>query len=68
MTECTYRAYGMSFGIGLGQMAGKVFRIGHLGSLTDILVLAGIAKFELAMKNLNHPIELGTGISAEQEY
>ena len=68
MTECTYRAYGMSFGIGLGQMAGKVFRIGHLGSLTDILVLAGIARIEMAMKNLNHPIELGTGISAEQEY
>ena len=29
-----YEAHGVSFGIGLGEMAGKAFRIGHLGSLT----------------------------------
>ena len=31
--------YGMAFGVGLGQVAGKVFRIGHLGSLTDAMML-----------------------------
>jgi aspartate aminotransferase-like enzyme len=25
----------VAFGVGLGEVAGKVFRIGHLGSLTD---------------------------------
>ena len=27
--------YLVAFGVGLGEVAGKVFRIGHLGSLTD---------------------------------
>ena len=31
--------YGMAFGGGLGEVAGKVFRIGHLGQLTDALAL-----------------------------
>ena len=33
----------MAFGTGLGQLAGKVFRIGHLGSLTDAMALSGLA-------------------------
>ena len=35
--------YGVAFGVGLGEVAGKVFRIGHLGSLTDVMALSGIA-------------------------
>ncbi len=63
-----FDAYGVSFGIGLGEMAGKAFRIGHLGSLTDVMALSGIAAVEMAMKDLNYPIELGSGVSAAQEY
>src|SRR5690606_22316948 len=33
-------AFDMSLGAGLGKVAGKLFRIGHLGSLND-LMLAG---------------------------
>jgi hypothetical protein len=32
--------YGVAFGVGLGEVAGKVFRIGHLGMLTDVLALS----------------------------
>ena len=35
--------YHVAFGVGLGEVAGKVFRIGHLGSLTDVMALSGIA-------------------------
>ena len=63
-----YNAYGVSFGIGLGEMAGKVFRIGHLGALTDVMVLSGLATIEMAMKDLDYPIELGSGVAAAQEY
>ena len=35
--------YGVAFGVGLGEVAGKVFRIGHLGSLTDVMALSGLA-------------------------
>ncbi len=63
-----YNAYGVSFGIGLGEMSGKVFRIGHLGALTDVMVLSGLATIEMAMKDLDYPITLGSGVAAAQEY
>ena len=63
-----FDAYRVSFGVGLGQMAGKAFRIGHLGALTDVMALSGISAIEMAMKDLNYPIELGSGVSAAQEY
>ena len=68
LTDHAFDAYGVSFGIGLGPMSGKAFRIGHLGSLTDVMALSGIAAIEMAMKDLNYPIELGSGVSAAQEY
>ena len=43
-TEHAFRKYGVSFGIGLGEMAGKAFRIGHLGALTDVIALVGIVR------------------------
>lgn len=60
--------YGVAFGVGLGEVAGKVFRIGHLGMLTDVLVLAGLATAEMCMADLGWPVRLGTGVAAAQEY
>ncbi len=68
LTKHVFDAYGVSFGVGLGQMAGKAFRIGHLGSLTDVMALSGIAAIEMAMKDLNYPVKLGSGVAAAQEY
>lgn len=60
--------YGMAFGVGLGEVAGKVFRIGHLGSLTDAMMLSGLATAEMCMADLGYPITLGTGVAAAQDY
>jgi alanine-glyoxylate transaminase/serine-glyoxylate transaminase/serine-pyruvate transaminase len=60
--------YGVAFGVGLGEVAGKVFRIGHLGSLTDVMALSGIAAAEMAMVDLGLPIRLGSGVAAAQDY
>ncbi|NQU57678.1 MAG: aminotransferase class V-fold PLP-dependent enzyme [Rhodospirillales bacterium] len=68
LTDHAYNAYDVSFGVGLGEMAGKAFRIGHLGSISDVMALAGVATVEMAMKDLDYPIELGSGVSAAQEY
>lgn len=68
LTNHAFDAYSVSFGVGLGEMAGKAFRIGHLGSLTDVMALSGIATIEMAMADLNYPVELGAGIKAAQEY
>lgn len=59
--------YGVAFGVGLGEVAGKVFRIGHLGSLTDVMMLSGIATAEMCMVDLGLDIKLGSGVAAAQE-
>ncbi|RJE82203.1 L-aspartate--glyoxylate aminotransferase BhcA [Paracoccus onubensis] len=61
-------AYGIAFGTGLGDVAGKVFRIGHLGSLTDVMALSGIATAEMVMADLGLPVALGSGVAAAQEH
>ena len=68
LTNHAFDKYHVSFGIGLGQMAHKAFRIGHLGSMTDVMALSGIAAIEMAMKDLDYPIELGSGVAAAQEF
>ncbi len=60
--------YGMAFGVGLGEVAGKVFRIGHLGMLTDAMVLSGLAVAEMCMADLGWPVKLGSGVAAAQDY
>ena len=60
--------YGMAFGVGLGDVAGKVFRIGHLGMLTDAMMLSGLATAEMVMKDLGLDIKLGSGVGAAQEF
>ena len=58
----------MAFGVGLGEVAGKVFRIGHLGMLTDVMMLSGLACAEMCMADLGWPVKLGSGVAAAQEY
>lgn len=60
--------YGVAFGVGLGEVAGKVFRIGHLGMLTDVMVLSGLATAEMCMADLGWGVTLGSGVAAAQDY
>ena len=66
ITQHAYNAYGVSFGGGLGEMAGKLFRIGHLGAMTDVMALSGIATAEMVMVDLGYDIVLGSGVAAAQ--
>jgi alanine-glyoxylate transaminase/serine-glyoxylate transaminase/serine-pyruvate transaminase len=59
-------AYGVSFGAGLGDVAGKLFRIGHLGMLTEAQALAGLAVAEMALVDMGADIALGSGVAAAQ--
>jgi alanine-glyoxylate transaminase/serine-glyoxylate transaminase/serine-pyruvate transaminase len=60
--------YDVAIGVGLGEVAGKVFRLGHLGLLTEVMMLAGLATAEMAMADLGFPIRLGSGVAAAQDY
>ena len=68
IVEHAASAYGVAFGTGLGEVAGKVFRIGHLGSLTDVMALLGLATAEMVMADLGLDIRLGSGVAAAQDY
>ncbi len=63
-----YSRYSTSFGSGLSQLAGKVFRIGHLGSLNEVMCIAGIGSAEMALADAGARIELGSGIAAAQAW
>ena len=58
----------LALGVGLGQLRGRVFRIGHLGSLNELEVLATLAGTELALKYSGQQIELGAGVAAAERY
>ncbi len=60
--------YGVSYGAGLGDVAGKLFRIGHLGMLTEAQALLGLAVAEMAMADMGLKVTLGAGVAAAQEY
>jgi alanine-glyoxylate transaminase / serine-glyoxylate transaminase / serine-pyruvate transaminase len=58
----------LALGVGLGQLRGRVFRIGHLGSLNELEVLATLAGTELALLYAGQAIELGVGVAAAQRF
>ena len=49
-------------------MAGKVFRIGHLGYLNEIMVMSALGGVELAMRDVGIPFRAGAGVGAAVEY
>jgi alanine-glyoxylate transaminase/serine-glyoxylate transaminase/serine-pyruvate transaminase len=68
LVEHAYSRYGMSFGAGLGKLAGQAFRIGHLGMLSEAQALSGLAVIEMAMRDLDYPIVSGSGVAAAEEW
>jgi alanine-glyoxylate transaminase/serine-glyoxylate transaminase/serine-pyruvate transaminase len=61
-----YRRYNLALGAGLSQMAGKLFRIGHLGDLNELMLLGAISGAEMAMNDVGIEVELGSGVAAAQ--
>ena len=68
MLKLAYTKYNLSLGAGLNKVAGKVFRIGHLGDLNELMCLSAIAGSEMVMRDMGVPIEAGSGVGAAIEY
>lgn len=58
--------FGLSLGVGLGRIKGRVLRIGHLGALNELEVLATLGGVELALSECGVALELGSGVAACQ--
>lgn len=61
------RMLDMSLGVGLGEVKGKVFRIGHLGSLNELDLLGGLAGVELTLRSFGVDLRLGAGLAAAEQ-
>jgi alanine-glyoxylate transaminase/serine-glyoxylate transaminase/serine-pyruvate transaminase len=66
--DIAYHRYNLALGAGLMQLAGKVFRIGHLGDLNELMCLAALSGAEMAMRDAGIPVVLGSGVAAAQAY
>ena len=63
-----FRRYNLALGAGLAKVAGKLFRIGHLGDLNELMLLGAIAGAEMAMLDVGVKIEPGSGVAAAQSF
>lgn len=68
VVKVAYERYNLSLGVGLAKVAGKVFRIGHLGDLNELMVMTGVVGAEMAMRDVGIPVEAGSGVAAAAEY
>jgi alanine-glyoxylate transaminase/serine-glyoxylate transaminase/serine-pyruvate transaminase len=63
-----FRRYNLSLGAGLARVAGKLFRIGHLGDLNEVMLLGAIAGAEMALLDCGVRVEPGSGVAAASNY
>ena len=66
--DVAYRRYNLALGAGLNKVAGKLFRIGHLGDLNELMLVSGIAGAEMAMRDVGIMVTPGSGVAAAEEY
>jgi alanine-glyoxylate transaminase/serine-glyoxylate transaminase/serine-pyruvate transaminase len=67
LVKLAYHRYGLSLGLGLSKVAGRVFRIGHLGWMNELMAIQAIAGAEMAMRDLGIDIAPGSGVAAAEE-
>jgi len=66
--KSAYYKFNTSLGGGLSILNGKVFRIGHLGWLNEIMVLQALGGVEMAMRDVGIPFTAGAGVGAAVDY
>lgn len=59
--------FDLSLGTGLGKLAGRAFRIGHLGDLNDLSLAGTLSGVELGLLETGVPIKTG-GVDAALSY
>jgi alanine-glyoxylate transaminase/serine-glyoxylate transaminase/serine-pyruvate transaminase len=68
VVKTAYYRYRMSLGMGLNKVAGKVFRIGHIGHVNELMLLQALAGAEMALRDVGVPVAAGSGVAAAEEH
>jgi alanine-glyoxylate transaminase/serine-glyoxylate transaminase/serine-pyruvate transaminase len=66
--DVAFRRYNLALGAGLARVAGKLFRIGHLGDLNEVMLFGALAGAEMAMLDVGIKIEPGSGVAAAERH
>jgi len=66
LTRYARERYSLSLGGGIGELNGTAIRIGHLGALNELEVMAVIGGCELTFSDLGLGVEPGSGLVASQ--
>jgi alanine-glyoxylate transaminase/serine-glyoxylate transaminase/serine-pyruvate transaminase len=61
------RKFNMSLGAGLGKLAGKIFRIGHLGHFNDLMLAGTLSGVEMGLELAGVPHRKG-GVATALDY
>ena len=64
--QVTLERYDLSLGTGLGKLKGKVFRIGHLGDLNELMLMGTLAGVEMGLGDAGVPHRPG-GVQAAMQ-
>ena len=67
MRQIILEKFDMSLGAGLGKLAGKLFRIGHLGDFHDLMLTGTLAGVEMGLALAGVPVR-EKGVQAAMEY
>jgi alanine-glyoxylate transaminase / serine-glyoxylate transaminase / serine-pyruvate transaminase len=59
--------YDLSLGNGLGKLAGRVFRIGHLGDFNDLMLAGTLSGIEMGLRRLGFALA-GSGVATALNY
>jgi aspartate aminotransferase-like enzyme len=59
--------YGVTFAGGQESLAGKIFRIAHLGYVDDLDVVSAISALEMSLPKFGYKVTFGDGIKAAEE-
>lgn len=59
LRKIIFDGFDMSLGKGLGQLNGKVFRIGHLGDFNELMLIATLSGVEMGLTLMGIPFQSG---------
>ena len=64
LREIILEHFNMSLGIGLSKLSGRVFRIGHLGSFNDLMLMGTLSGVEMGLRVAGVPHKAGGVMAA----
>ena len=67
LRETALKQFDLSLGTGLGRLAGRVFRIGHLGDFNDLMLAGTLAGVEMSLALTGIPHSRG-GVQAAMDF